>query len=192
MENTSPQSTRTLAFLRAINVGGHVVKMDRLRQLLCELGLKRVGSYIQTGNLFFEMPDDQTPDALTQRIEAQLLDALGYAVPTFLRTVAQVERALQLEAFEGLDVGPDTRQLVLFTSAALPLSLEVPLRLPVRSPAGDFEIVGVTPGEVLVQLRLVNGRAGNPAAWIEKTWGVKTTARFVGTTFKILQAAKEG
>ncbi|MDQ2744513.1 MAG: DUF1697 domain-containing protein, partial [Chloroflexota bacterium] len=36
-----------IALLRGINVGGHNVKMDRLRELFGELGFDHVRSYIQ-------------------------------------------------------------------------------------------------------------------------------------------------
>ena len=38
--------TRYVAFLRAINVGGHVVKMDHLRQLFESLGFSSVETFI--------------------------------------------------------------------------------------------------------------------------------------------------
>ena len=34
--------TRMIAFLRAINVGGHTVKMDRLRTLFEEMGFSNM------------------------------------------------------------------------------------------------------------------------------------------------------
>ena len=42
--------TRYIAFLRAINVGGHTVKMDQLRALFEELGLSNVETFIASGN----------------------------------------------------------------------------------------------------------------------------------------------
>jgi len=42
-----------IALLRAINVGGHNVSMEKLRGLFIDLGLDNVRSYIQTGNVFF-------------------------------------------------------------------------------------------------------------------------------------------
>ena len=44
---------RHIAFLRAINVGGHTVTMDRLRQLFTGLGLKDVETFIASGNVIF-------------------------------------------------------------------------------------------------------------------------------------------
>ena len=42
-----------IAFLRGINVGGHRVKMDRLRAIFIELGLQDVSTFIASGNVLF-------------------------------------------------------------------------------------------------------------------------------------------
>jgi uncharacterized protein (DUF1697 family) len=176
-----------IAFLRGINIGGHQVKMELLRDLFRELGFTSVGSYIQTGNVFFETTENDRA-RLAHKIEQHLDAALGYAVPTFLRTIAEVEHAVQLDPFKGFEATPDTRFLITF----IPQPLPDDFKLPLSSPKGDFEILHSTPGEVFSVMRLVNGRPSNPAAYIEKTCKVKATTRFFGTTIKILQAAKSG
>lgn len=82
---------RLLAFLRAINVGGHTVKMDRLRALFEALGLDSVETFIASGNVIFD-PPVEARERLERRIEAHLGAALGYPVATFLRTPAEVVR----------------------------------------------------------------------------------------------------
>ena len=47
---------RYVAFLRAINVGGHIVKMDQLRKLFTQLGLTDVETFIASGNVLFTSP----------------------------------------------------------------------------------------------------------------------------------------
>ncbi|MBL8227675.1 MAG: DUF1697 domain-containing protein [Bryobacterales bacterium] len=78
-------SRRYIAFLRAINVGGHRVKMDRLRALFEELRFRNVETFIASGNVIFETASTE-PDALERRIGKHLEKALGYAVAVFLRT----------------------------------------------------------------------------------------------------------
>lgn len=173
-----------IAFLRAINVGGRVVKMERLRALFAELGFANVRTYIQSGNVFFETAETDR-SALTLRIEQHLHQALGYEVATLLRTIPEVEQALRLDPFRDVVVTPDTRLYVIFTSGPLPGD-----QLPFCSPKGDFELLQATQGEAFVVLHLINGRASNPSAFIERKFGVKATARFFATTAKILQAAK--
>ena len=43
-----------IVFLRAVNVGGRIVKMDRLKKIFEELKLKNVKTFIQSGNIIFE------------------------------------------------------------------------------------------------------------------------------------------
>lgn len=83
---------RSIAFLGGINVGGHRVKMERLKELFEELKLTEVETFIASGNVLFR----QKPTAaLEARLERHLEAALGYAVPTYLRTLAEVETAVR-------------------------------------------------------------------------------------------------
>jgi uncharacterized protein (DUF1697 family) len=181
------RTVKYIAFLRGINIGGHQVKMEQLREFFRESGFNSVRSYIQTGNIFLETTESDRA-ALTRKIEQHLFDVLGYEVPTFLRTISEVENALQLDPFKHLEATTDTRFLITF----IPQPLPDDFKLPFVSPKKDFEILQATSGEVFIVMRLVNGRPSNPAAFLEKTCKVKTTSRFFGTTAKILQAAKSG
>ncbi|MDP3676026.1 MAG: DUF1697 domain-containing protein [Novosphingobium sp.] len=104
--------TRSIAFLRAINVGGHTVKMYRLRQLFESLGFSSVETFIASGNVVFEAPS-QDAAALESRIEKRLLEALGYEVATFIRTDAELAaiasykpfRRSQLDGAVALNIG---------------------------------------------------------------------------------------
>ena len=69
-----------IALLRGINVGGHLVKMERLRDLFMELGFTHVRTYIQSGNVFFETTQTDRK-GVSQTIEQHLHQALGYEVP---------------------------------------------------------------------------------------------------------------
>jgi uncharacterized protein (DUF1697 family) len=82
-------ATRYVAFLRAINVGGHTVKMDRLRALFAELGLKNVETFIASGNVLFDAPSAGLTK-LELRIEAHLEEALGYEVLTYIRPLSSL------------------------------------------------------------------------------------------------------
>ena len=80
---------RYVAFLRAVNVGGRIVKMDELRGLFAEVGLSEVETFIASGNVIFSTTAKATA-ALEQKIETHLKKALGYDVPTLIRTTAEV------------------------------------------------------------------------------------------------------
>ena len=93
---------RYVAFLRAINVGGHVVKMDRLRALFEALRFRNVETFIASGNVLFDARSDDA-GALERRIEQHLERELGYAVGTYLRTPAEVAAAATYQPFADLE-----------------------------------------------------------------------------------------
>lgn len=80
---------RYFAFLRAINVGGHVIKMEALRGHFTALGFTQVETFINSGNVIFQARSGK-PAALEARIAGHLESALGYPVATFLRTDAEL------------------------------------------------------------------------------------------------------
>lgn len=81
--------TRYIAFLRAINVGGHAVRMEALRSSFEDLGFEKVQTFIASGNVIFGSRSKSVP-RLAERIEKHLADILGYEVATFIRTDAEV------------------------------------------------------------------------------------------------------
>ena len=101
---------RYVAFLRALNVGGHTVKMDHLRSLFEALGFERVESFIASGNIIFDAPSKDEA-ALEKRIEQHLQASLGYAVATFLRTPDEVAAAADFRPFPGADPVPEGHSL---------------------------------------------------------------------------------
>ena len=179
---------RYIALLRGINVGGHQVKMERLRALFAEVGLANVRTYIQTGNVFFDTDetDERDRGALTAAIEAHLLQALGYAVPTVLRTVEELERALALDPFKDMTVTDDMRLTIVFAASPIPSALELPL----WSARRDMQIVAATELDAFVIWYLINGRPPSDGKFIERALGGQVTSRFFHTSAKILEAAK--
>ena len=81
--------TEYVAFLRAVNVGPNQVRMARLRELFEELGLEGVETIINSGNVRF-VAGDEDRDALEARIEAHLVEQLGWQVDTFIRTLPEL------------------------------------------------------------------------------------------------------
>jgi uncharacterized protein (DUF1697 family) len=80
-----------VAFLRAINVGGHtIIKMTDLKQLFESLGLENVQTYIQSGNVIFESNEEDTA-SLETKIESQVEKATGYKTMLFVRTIREIQ-----------------------------------------------------------------------------------------------------
>lgn len=93
---------RYIAFLRAINVGGRTITMERLRSLFEAMKFADVATFIASGNVIFTTEESDTV-ALEARIAAHLQDALGYPVATFLRTDAQVRAIAEYACFPQAD-----------------------------------------------------------------------------------------
>jgi uncharacterized protein (DUF1697 family) len=131
---------RWIAFLRAINVGGHTVKMDRLRQLFESLGYTRVETYIASGNVLFEAPEADA-HALKDRTEIALLDALGFKVNAFLRTPVELAAIARYASFQPGDLEKAIAFNVAFLSTALGEEAQERL-MALRTDIDDFHVHG--------------------------------------------------
>lgn len=80
--------TQYIAFLRGINVGGHnIIKMKEFKLLLLNLGLEKVNTYIQSGNVVFQ--SDKNAEQLQLIIEREINDVYGYSVTVMIRTASE-------------------------------------------------------------------------------------------------------
>lgn len=118
---------RYVAFLRAVNVGGRTVRMEELRRVFAAVPLANVETFIASGNVLFTSPARSLP-ALEARIEAQLQSALGYAVPTLLRTPAEVRATVDRAPFPAEEVTAAHAVYVIFLRQALAPELEPQVR----------------------------------------------------------------
>lgn len=177
---------RYLALLRAVNVGGRTVKMERLRALFAEIGLADVQTYIQSGNVFFSAATVDRAK-LTLKIENHLAKALGFEVPVFIRSLDELEAITRSAVFANRQPCDDERCCVTFTSKPAPAGFTG-----AHTAREDFDVLHVTPGELYVVWRFINGRPGNPGAVIEKMLGAQTTTRFFHTLLKMRDAGIAG
>ena len=93
---------RYIAFLRAINVGGHTVKMENLRHLFESLDFSNVQTFIASGNVVFDAKE-KSARSLEKKIEKRLREALGYDVATFIRTDAELAEIADYKPFRQSD-----------------------------------------------------------------------------------------
>jgi uncharacterized protein (DUF1697 family) len=85
---------RYLALLRGINVGGNnLVSMADLRRCLEDTGLKKVSTYIQSGNVLFES-SARSPARLAEKIEAALSARFSYTALVVLVNEDQLEAVI--------------------------------------------------------------------------------------------------
>jgi uncharacterized protein (DUF1697 family) len=92
-----------VAFLRAINVGGHTVKMDDLRRLFEAMEFAHVETFIASGNVIFDSTSRST-QTLEGKIEGHLQATLGYEVATFIRSMSELAEIAQYKPFTGAEL----------------------------------------------------------------------------------------
>jgi Uncharacterized protein conserved in bacteria len=82
-----------VAFLRGINVGGkNIIKMADLKSLFEKMGLSKVQTYIQSGNVLFESGMNEL--TLRDKIEEDIRNTFGYSVYVVLRTGRELEQVI--------------------------------------------------------------------------------------------------
>jgi uncharacterized protein (DUF1697 family) len=169
---------RYIAFLRAINVGGHTVKMDRLRELFEALGFANVETFIASGNVLFNASSKNT-QALEKKIEKHLADALGYEVATFIRTPDEVVAVSKREPF-----GPEPDKAMLyvaFLKEQISKDLE-PKVMAFASPVDAFHLHG---RELYWLCRISSHESKFSAAAFERVTKMPATFRNINTAKRL-------
>jgi uncharacterized protein (DUF1697 family) len=169
-----------VAFLRAINVGGHTVKMDHLRSLFEAMGFSNVETFIASGNVIFDSKSKSTK-ALESKIERALEDNLGYEVTTFIRSIAELAAVARYKPFQ--DCGEDGNVLYIGFVTDNPGEESRQRLRSVTTKVDDFHIYG---REVYWLCRKKLGESGFPGgAKFEKTLGMAATLRNSTTVVKL-------
>jgi uncharacterized protein (DUF1697 family) len=87
-----------VAFLRGMNLGGRRIKNEELRAEFETLSFSDVACFRASGNVVFSAKGSK--EKLTEQIEAGLGEALGYAVPVFLRSAAELQAVVAHKPFD--------------------------------------------------------------------------------------------
>ena len=177
---------RCIAFLRAVNVGGRTVKMETLRSTCEALGLSRVRTYIASGNVIF---DTRARDltALERKIEAALQAAFGFEIHTFVRTVDELQAALDHAAFDPSETVHAPTHVIGFL-AATPAAQAHALLGPLDGDVDRLRLHGR-------ELHWLSARKQSESTFsnavFERTLRTRTTFRNITTLRKLLELALE-
>jgi uncharacterized protein (DUF1697 family) len=170
-----------VAFLRAINVGGHTVKMDHLRSLFEGLGFSNVETFIASGNVIFNSASKNTK-ALEKKIEESLQKALGYGVTTFIRSTTELAAIAMHKPFSDSELSAVDHTVYIGFMADEPGDkANGNLRLLV-SKVDDFHLSG---REVYWLCRKKFGDSQISGAQLAKALGMPTTLRNSTTVRKL-------
>lgn len=86
-----------------MNLGNRRITNADLRSEFESLGFESVATFRASGNVVFETPK-ASKGKLIERIETGLEEGLGYAVPTVLRTEAELAKIVAEEPFDATAV----------------------------------------------------------------------------------------
>ncbi len=170
-----------VAFLRAINVGGHTVKMDRLRRMFEALGFSNVETFIASGNVIFDSTS-RNSRSLEKKIESYLRETLGYEVATFIRSTSEVATISEYKPFPDGELSAEGHVLYIGFLAEEPGDEAKRKVLSLATAVDDFHIRG---RELYWLCRKKISDSEVSGAMLAKALGAQTTLRNATTVKKI-------
>lgn len=176
-----------IAFLRAINVGGHaVVSMKALAAAFKAAGCRDVKTFLQSGNLAFKAAGAKTP-AWQEKIQSKLNELLGTETVVIFRTLGELGQMVKADPFRNVAEDPDVKRYVALLAAR---PHKAP-RIPIDSPKDGLTVFRMDNLNVYVLSRRVKKASGSPNLLVEKTFGVPATTRNWSTITKIAKFFEE-
>lgn len=172
----------TFVFLRAINVGGHTVKNDRLVDLFGELGYGEADAFLASGNLALaDSPDDAA--AAESAIEEHLQQALDFEVATFLRSAMELRAVADFQAFPTEELPPREHRLYVAFLKKDPGKDALRRLLPYQSPTDAFVHRG---REIYWLCKTKSYESKFSGAELEKTLEMPATLRYMNTVRQLV------
>ena len=174
--------TRRVALLRAVNVGGHTIRMADLRAAFESLGFDGIGTFIASGNVVFETTDDDD-EKLELRIERCLEAAFGYPVETFVRSLPELAEVARTNPFASTQSGREGHALHVAFLDRRPTA-EATRRLVEQSTPDDTFAVGGR--EAYWRRRGGIGTSAFSGGRLEKILGMPATLRGMPTVARLV------
>jgi uncharacterized protein (DUF1697 family) len=174
-----------IAFLRAVNVGGHnKIKMDDLKKLVVSLGYRDVETVIQSGNLIFET-SERNIKSITDKTEKKLKEFMKKEIKVFVRKNSELLKIVRDNPF-GKTKADDKAKTYVFFMYEEP---SAGIKIPFKSASGDVNVFKKIDQNVFIIVNKTPGKASSPNNLIEKTFGIPATARNWNVVCKIVEKA---
>jgi uncharacterized protein (DUF1697 family) len=178
--------TTYVALLRGINVGGRTrVGMEDLRRLFVALGHTDVQSYLQSGNVVFRGPVEES-SRLTGDLERRIARDLGVTVTVLLRTRDDLAHVVANNPFLNPETDLATLHVTFLADAP---DHERAARL--TTPIGEPDELSLVGREVYLHCPNGYGRTKLNNAYIERRLGVAATTRNWNTVTKLCELASD-
>jgi uncharacterized protein (DUF1697 family) len=132
------------AFLRGMNLGNRRITNDDLCRAFAAIGFADARSFRASGNVAFEAQRAK-PTALAKKIESGLERELGYAVPAYVRTAAEMRDIVGQTPFTGAQLKRSKGKLQVGLLAAAPRAAA---RRSVLAMSGDDDLLAIAGAEL--------------------------------------------
>lgn len=174
-----------VALFRGLNVGGkNVLPMKDLVDLLEGMGLRNVGTYIQSGNVVFESEEADAP-LLSKRMGDAIKERHGFEPRVLLLETEELEKAVESNPFPEAESEPKTLHLYFLASSPEHPDLDA-----LEGMKGRRERFVLGDGVFYLHAPDGVGRS-RLAANAERLLRVPATARNWRTVHRVLAMAKE-
>jgi uncharacterized protein (DUF1697 family) len=167
-----------VALLRGINVGGRTkIPMQSLKASLEALGHEDVVTYIQSGNVVLQ---SKVKDP-AKEIEERIAEDFGVSVTVVIRTPAELKKIVKANPFPKVT---DSKKLHVVFLSEKPTAKAAAALDPDRSPPDELVLRG---REIYVHYPSGQARTKLTNEWMERTLGVRGTARNWNTVLKLVE-----
>ncbi|HLF51475.1 DUF1697 domain-containing protein [Flavobacterium sp.] len=179
--------TTHLALLRGINVSGHnMIKMEALKTTLQNIGFENVQTYIQSGNVFVDTPEEN-PAKVGFMIKQEIYKVFGHDVPIVVIGKNDLEACFKNNAFlKEKDV--DLKKIyVAFISTILKSDSINELKISQFKP----DVAAVDESRIYIKYDVGAGKTRLDQKYIEKKLNVTATIRNWNTVTQLLKMYEE-
>lgn len=174
-----------LALFRGINVSGHnMIKMEALKKLMEGEGYTNVETYIQSGNVVFESPDNNR-ERLGKALETLMYKEYGYDVVIFMLDEADIRKAVINNPYTGKEPeGQGIKKHFVTFLSGIPGSDGIDKMNKYNRGDDVFKAIGN-----VMYLKLAQSAADSKLTnvFIENKLNLKATTRNWNTTLKMLE-----
>ena len=174
--------TTFVAFVRAVMIGREGLHRQVLLDLVAAAGAHNPVSYISTGNVSFDLPDDVDLDTLVDELEHGITGVVGRRTEVFVRRLDELVDLCDRQPFETTPFPEFQDALVIMFRDRVPDRLQ----LPIESPRGDWVVFDAGPRDVFAVNRDVDGRRQSPGGVVERLAGERMTSRAWSTIDRIV------
>ena len=178
--------TVLISLLRGVNIGGHhIMKMDALRDLYEDLGLRDAQTYVQSGNVVFQTKAGDI-SKLTKRIEDAIEKKFGFRIFVVLRTKAELGEVIARNPCAKRR-GIDPRKLAVMFLKETPTAECLQSALKIETAPEELWISGCH-----AYVYFTNGMARPKMSWpaIERALKTTGTGRNWNTVTKLYELAQ--